>query len=77
MEATNIIYDQTVQVASNYKNGMPGSLRIAQFNRGTAILEISGPSVTAQIQAHANELRLFAAKLIAAADAFDAQELPA
>lgn len=69
---TSIIYDASVEVASNYKDGMPGSLRVAQFDRGSSIIEISTPGMHAQIHAHSGELREFAAKLIEAADAFDA-----
>lgn len=75
--ASTIIYDGYTQVASNYSNGRPGSLRVAQFAGGTSIIEISSRSVSAQIHAHAGELRAFAARLIAAADAFDAQQVAA
>ena len=68
----HIIYSESVEVASNYKNGLPGRLGITQFNSGSAIVEIAGPGMGAQIHTKASELRQFAATLIAAADAFDA-----
>lgn len=67
-----IIYDASVEVASNYANGMSGSLRVAQFDRGSSIVEISAPGMNAHIHTHPGELREFAAKLIEAADASDA-----
>jgi hypothetical protein len=68
-----IIYSESVEVASNYKNGLPGRLGVAQFNSGSAIVEIASPGMNAQIHTKASELRQFAATLIAAADAFDAE----
>lgn len=68
-----IIYSESVEVASNYKNGTPCKLRVAQFSSGSAIVEIASPSMNAQIHTKASELRQFAATLIAAADVFDAE----
>lgn len=69
---SQIIYDANVSVASSYKNGMPGNLRVVQFDCGSAILEISSPGTVASTHTRASELREFAAKLIESADAFDA-----
>lgn len=70
-----IVCDKRVPVASYYMGCLPGRLRVSQFADGAAIIEIAAESIFASIHTRHSELREFAAALIAAADAFDAQQV--